>query len=546
MSKRHLLIVRQQPERSRVGSISEKVDRRPIDPPPIIQLVIQDPLDPNASSYTTSPAFFMQAVLMDASGQTPVRFLKGNKAAAMAGPMVCPLHTLRDESSKQGAYFVFSDLSVRLEGTFRLRFDLFEITGNTVERRATVVSGEFSVYSPKRFPGMMSSTKLSKLFAEQGLRIRIRSEEATKKRNKKAADKNSTDESNGLPLLKRARHEGNTQSLMTSKNGGLLAASKPAPTASCRNGSYPFDTVVAGISNTVFQANPFASCNNNKENVPPGGHWQGLQPKPVLTFDESVFAQNQSLNPSRSSMQCLQKTGYDIRSRAESSLSLSDIAAVALLDSLSNSNGNSAGYLQTAKDISPPLMTNAEIERILSPEVCLDQGYSRGYSASSSVPLETTIINRVNPPSQHSQQQYQIFPMMGSFDSGTNPYAATSACTSYTNYRIAPSSRTPDSIFGTRTFVDTAPRMHPILRSSSTRINGITNNGMFDLSSASSNAATASNPVSQILQLPQRQYTCTDPTTDWVSRSISSTTVMAMPKHAHASSSCTGYAGSIL
>ncbi|KAJ2374680.1 hypothetical protein IW150_002967, partial [Coemansia sp. RSA 2607] len=103
----------------------------------------------------------------------------------MAGPMVCPLHTLRDETSKQGAYFVFSDLSVRLEGTFRLRFDLFEITDDMVQRRASVVSGAFSVYSPKRFPGMMSSTKLSKLFAEQGLRIRIRSEEATKKRNKK-------------------------------------------------------------------------------------------------------------------------------------------------------------------------------------------------------------------------------------------------------------------------------------------------------------------------------------------------------------------------
>ncbi|KAJ2376998.1 hypothetical protein GGI05_006929, partial [Coemansia sp. RSA 2603] len=265
-------------------------DRRPIDPPPIIQLVIQDPLDPNANSYTTSPAFFMQAILMDASGQTPVRFLKGNKAAAMAGPMVCPLHTLRDETSKQGAYFVFSDLSVRLEGTFRLRFDLFEITDDMVQRRASVVSGAFSVYSPKRFPGMMSSTKLSKLFAEQGLRIRIRSEEATKKRNKKTVDKNSTEELNDPPR-KRARHIANTPSIVTHINSGLLATSNSSPTAILRNNGYPFDADVAGISSAIFQSNPFAVYHNDKENMPPVGHWQDLLPKNMFRFDESGFAQ---------------------------------------------------------------------------------------------------------------------------------------------------------------------------------------------------------------------------------------------------------------
>ncbi|KAJ1781604.1 hypothetical protein LPJ62_005766, partial [Coemansia sp. RSA 2167] len=53
----------------------------------------------------------------------------GHKATAMAGSMVSPLHPLRDTSSVHGAYFVFSDLSVRMEGSFRLRFDLFEIAG---------------------------------------------------------------------------------------------------------------------------------------------------------------------------------------------------------------------------------------------------------------------------------------------------------------------------------------------------------------------------------------------------------------------------------
>ncbi|ORX67176.1 hypothetical protein DL89DRAFT_206438, partial [Linderina pennispora] len=110
------------------------------------------------------------------AGEQVIRQIKGHKADAMAGSMVSPLHTLRDESMAQGAYFVFSDLSVRMEGSFRLRFDLFELDDCMVHSRASATSDVFSVYSPKRFPGMMESTRLSKLFADQGLRIRIRTE----------------------------------------------------------------------------------------------------------------------------------------------------------------------------------------------------------------------------------------------------------------------------------------------------------------------------------------------------------------------------------
>ncbi|PIA14014.1 hypothetical protein COEREDRAFT_23566, partial [Coemansia reversa NRRL 1564] len=182
----HQLFIRQQPERSRVGSASEKIDRRPIDPPPVIQLIVCDPLNPQSRQYTVSPAFFMQVVLLDAEGKQTLHHIKESKVSAMAGTMVSPLHTLRDMADTQGAYFVFSDLSVRMEGSFRLRFDLFEIKGATVYNRASVTSENFFVYSPKRFPGMMESTQLSRLFAEQGLRIRIRTEAGTKKRGKKA------------------------------------------------------------------------------------------------------------------------------------------------------------------------------------------------------------------------------------------------------------------------------------------------------------------------------------------------------------------------
>ncbi|KAJ1935641.1 hypothetical protein EC988_008419, partial [Linderina pennispora] len=185
--KRYELLVRQQPKRSRVGSISEKLDRRPIDPPPILQLLVHDSADPFSQSFTVSPSYFMHVQLMDEAGEQVIRQIKGHKADAMAGSMVSPLHTLRDESMAQGAYFVFSDLSVRMEGSFRLRFDLFELDDCMVHSRASATSDVFSVYSPKRFPGMMESTRLSKLFADQGLRIRIRTEAGTKKRAKKSA-----------------------------------------------------------------------------------------------------------------------------------------------------------------------------------------------------------------------------------------------------------------------------------------------------------------------------------------------------------------------
>ncbi|KAJ1964710.1 hypothetical protein GGI12_001251 [Dipsacomyces acuminosporus] len=161
-SKRYELVIRQQPERSRVGSVSEKLDRRPIDPPPIIQLMVHDPLDPFSHSFTVNPAFFMHVVLMNEDGESTLRCIKDRKTTAMAGSMVSPLHTLRDMSASQGAYFVFSDLSVRMEGSFRLRFDLFETDSDRVHHRASAMSDVFTVFSPKRFPGMMG--KICRLF----------------------------------------------------------------------------------------------------------------------------------------------------------------------------------------------------------------------------------------------------------------------------------------------------------------------------------------------------------------------------------------------
>ena len=43
---------------------------------------------------------------------------------------------------------------------------------------ATAFSKPFTVYSAKKFPGVIESTELSKKFAEQGIKIPIRKESA--------------------------------------------------------------------------------------------------------------------------------------------------------------------------------------------------------------------------------------------------------------------------------------------------------------------------------------------------------------------------------
>lgn len=110
------------------------------------------------------------------------------------------------------AYFIFPDLSVRHEGWYRLKFSLFEGVKNEADadmgkpfvhsgtsnskylppvrhesmaNRLEVQSIPFQVYSAKKFPGLATSTTLSKLVAEQGCRVRIRRDIRQRKRSRK-------------------------------------------------------------------------------------------------------------------------------------------------------------------------------------------------------------------------------------------------------------------------------------------------------------------------------------------------------------------------
>lgn len=48
---------------------------------------------------------------------------------ALIGTLISPSFHLFSPSGTETVYFIFSDLSVRAEGTFRLKFALFDLSG---------------------------------------------------------------------------------------------------------------------------------------------------------------------------------------------------------------------------------------------------------------------------------------------------------------------------------------------------------------------------------------------------------------------------------
>ncbi|KAJ3070681.1 hypothetical protein HDU98_006305 [Podochytrium sp. JEL0797] len=189
----HRLVIRQQPLHSRMCGFGEKVDRRPVDPPPIIQLEITSSGSPEDVAYLYNPYYFMYASLFSLDSDEEVHILHDGKTRSTTGSIVSSLYRLRDLDNVDGAFFVFPDLSVRMEGSYRLKFSLFEIINTEMYYCTSIISNPFHVYSAKKFPGMEESTFLSKAFAEQGLKIRIRKELRVRKAVKR--------ESGGLNLM---------------------------------------------------------------------------------------------------------------------------------------------------------------------------------------------------------------------------------------------------------------------------------------------------------------------------------------------------------
>ncbi|KAI8052586.1 velvet factor-domain-containing protein [Gilbertella persicaria] len=173
--------IRQQPQRAKVSLINER-DRRPIEPPPILQLHWQNCSEEELKKRLQSPFYFTVANLVTVQDpETPL--LPAQEY--LSGTTVSSLYRLRDIDNSDGGFFVFGDLAVKKEGKFKLRFSLFEIVDGQVKNRRTILSNTFTVHIPKQFPGPIEATFLSRTFSDQGVKMRIRKEHRLQSRKRK-------------------------------------------------------------------------------------------------------------------------------------------------------------------------------------------------------------------------------------------------------------------------------------------------------------------------------------------------------------------------
>jgi len=92
-----------------------------------------------------------------------------------------------DYRGKKVLMFVFADLAVKIEGTFILRYRVFDIFSKAYGNSDLVVQAEcyggpFRIYSTKEFPGLQASTELTKQLARWGVRLNIRETERRRRR----------------------------------------------------------------------------------------------------------------------------------------------------------------------------------------------------------------------------------------------------------------------------------------------------------------------------------------------------------------------------
>ncbi|WWC66694.1 uncharacterized protein I206_100598 [Kwoniella pini CBS 10737] len=84
-----------------------------------------------------------------------------------------------------GTWFLFTDLSVRQEGTYSLRFRCFDLTaispddGIPAPCLVEAQSQPFRVYSPRQVPPLPKPTELAEHFAKQGFKLNTRKNERT-------------------------------------------------------------------------------------------------------------------------------------------------------------------------------------------------------------------------------------------------------------------------------------------------------------------------------------------------------------------------------
>lgn len=209
------LRVRQQPIAARACGFGER-DRRVIDPPPIIQLLVTDPktgaADTEELRYSLN---VVHCTLWNSDGtneETALIQPDRRTTRRLMGQLVASPSVAKDEHDVEGCFFCFPDLSCRTHGRYRLRFVLMRIdpmnlhVGGFSPILTEVLSDVFTVYTAKDFPGMRPSSALTRALKLQGCNIQVKkgNEKAlARKRLTASQEHEHDDESDGLGKRRR-------------------------------------------------------------------------------------------------------------------------------------------------------------------------------------------------------------------------------------------------------------------------------------------------------------------------------------------------------
>ncbi|KAI1096567.1 velvet factor-domain-containing protein [Rostrohypoxylon terebratum] len=213
-SSTYKLKVRQQPVAARSCGFGER-DRRVIDPPPIVQVFIEDPKASRDEIRAQLKFRFsvMHCTIWNETGDQDCSGMPDDfrQQRRLMGTIVSSPFVGFDEKNEEGCFFCFPDLSCRTPGTFRLRFSLVVLDPNSVPGSKTPVcavamSEVFTVYNAKDFPGMRASTALTKRLKEQGCLISIKKgNERNHTREDSEDDEEEEEEGGGASASRRAK-----------------------------------------------------------------------------------------------------------------------------------------------------------------------------------------------------------------------------------------------------------------------------------------------------------------------------------------------------
>ncbi|KAF2854595.1 hypothetical protein T440DRAFT_541992 [Plenodomus tracheiphilus IPT5] len=147
--------------------------------------------------YNGAPAGYGNPIQV--TGAVVAQSITQNHTRNLIGMNAVNACRLNDPDGNAGFWFVLQDLSVRTEGTFRLKLSMCDIGSGQSPNAAVVNNGKcpilastfsepFTVYSAKKFPGVIESTPLSKCFASQGIKIPIRKDGVKERGNQAEYD----------------------------------------------------------------------------------------------------------------------------------------------------------------------------------------------------------------------------------------------------------------------------------------------------------------------------------------------------------------------